>query len=356
MLAPMNLLIVSVPAGSGHTRAAQALVDTAQTTHPDMNISHINLLDYLRSPMHSAVVTAYDMAVKHTPELWGYMYEKTNSPKMYKRLEKMKRQLLKMKRADLDSYLETYKPDYILSTHFLPPMFFDHPRTGTLITDYDFHEVWLSEGKEDYFVASEKISWKLARRGISEDRIHQTGIPIDPDFFSLPNKEALRKKEDISTKERVALVLSGGQGLSHTDEIVETMFESEDLDRIIAVAGNNEALFEKLQKQRAPKHISYDVIGWTDRMHEYMGLADVVVSKPGGLTTTECLAVGTPLIAVSPIPGQEEQNAEYIVRNNLGLPAQTPDDLLYAIATIDKQQKKTEPMSSAKKILDIISS
>jgi processive 1,2-diacylglycerol beta-glucosyltransferase len=355
-----TILIISLSAGSGHVRAAQAIEATAKQSSEDTTVHHIDLIDYINLPMKRAVLSSYDVMVRQAPDLWGFVYNKTNNKNITKRLSQLNKKLQKLNAQPLHDYIEKLSPDYILATHFLPLTLIDEEllsrkniRTGVLITDYDLHELWFTGKNHDYFVATKKIKWKLERKNVPDENLHITGIPIDPVFYKKKKDSDLREEYRIKSKQKVVLVLSGGQGLIHSNELVDTLFTSTEKMTVIAIAGNNKKLEEKLKQLSVPKHIDYRVIGWTNSIDEYMRMADVIVSKPGGLTTSECIALGKKLIAVDPIPGQEEQNTEYLLENNLGGVARNQEDLLFAIEqqsrAVDRKEK-----NSANIILDKI--
>ena len=333
---------MSVSAGSGHVRAAEAVKKTAELNHPDLEVQHIDLMDYISLPMKKAVVGSYDLLVRQAPELWGYIYEKTNNPKITKKLKKLNKKLKKINAYKFNEYVSEYNPDYILYTNFLPTDMLDNTsmgeaRIGTLVTDYDLHELWVSHKSQDYFVATEKIAWKLEYRGFDRKNITVSGIPIDPKFYKQINTPA------YNAEVKEILVLSGGQGLAHSDNVVRTLFKLTKDVKVTVIAGKNKALQKKLEKLEAPENIEYSVIGWTDRIEEYMASADVIISKPGGLTTTECAVLGKWLIAVDPIPGQEEGNAQFLLERGIGDVAHNTEDLLYYVSST-KGRKHSKPL------------
>lgn len=268
----------------------------------------------------------------------------------------------KLNAQKLNEYIKKQTPDYILFTHFLPPDLIDqelfgHIPTGTLITDYDLHELWINNKESHYFVGSKKISWKLEKRGINKNKITVSGLPVDLIFYQEKNKKALLEKYNISNSKPIILVLSGGHGLGHSDKIVKALFKKKEEVTIIAIAGQNEDLYKKLQHLTPPKYIDYTVLNWTDSIDEYMRIADIIVSKPGGMTTTECSILEKYMIAVDPIPGQEEQNSRYIMEKGFGAIANNAEDLLFLIEEeLEKPHiiKKKEQVSAAEIILEQI--
>ena len=332
-----KILIVSLSAGAGHVKTAEALVKTAELKYPDLECRHIDMYNYITSSFKHAAVTSYDLLAKKTPKLWGALYEKTDGPKAVSRFNKITKQLKQINSKKLYTEIQKFKPDAIISTHFLPgDMLLNQPKKYTysapvtmLITDYDLHNFWVSEKISHYFVATEKIKSKLIQRGhANKDKVTVSGIPVNPKFYEPVDKDLLKKELELKNQPTI-LLLSGGSGLIKTDEIVKKLFSLEQNFNLVTIAGKNTKLEDKLKKITPPKNIHYQAIGWTDKMEEYIKLSDLVITKPGGLTTTECMVTGAPIIAIDPVPGQEEANAKFITENNLGWVALNHADVVH---------------------------
>ena len=332
-----KVLLISVSTGSGHVQAAKALEKTAKAKFPEMNISHIDMMDYVSLPLKKTIVNSYNILVKQLPEVWGFFYKKTNKLKISKFAQKMAGLLNTLNTGSFYNYLKTTQPDVILCTHFLPIhalstiSSLSARKISILLTDYHNHFFQTSPIINHYFVSSAKIKWRMIHMGIPEENITDSGIPIDLVFYENKQLEELKKKYQTNDEQKNILVLSGGQGLVNTDKIISTLFKSKENLRIFAIAGNNDKLKHKLEELSPPANIQLTALGWTDKIDEYIRIADIIITKPGGLTTTECIILKKPIIAISPIPGQEEYNAEYILENNFGVIARTPEDLLYYI-------------------------
>lgn len=347
-----KLLLISLSTGSGHVRAAEAIRKTAEKSFPNIEARHIDMADYISLPMKMAVLKSYDLLVKQLPELWGLLYKKTNRGSVSAQFQKLSAMMSRINASALYDEARSFQPDYILCTHFLPVQTLlqqkdgNSPKPALVMTDYDKHSFLTYPGVREYFVATERMKFKLLRGGITEEKLHVTGIPVDPVFLEKKDAASLKKKYGLKPSLPIILVLSGGQGLAKADDTVKALFESKESMQIVAVAGSNEKLKKDIERLSPPAHISLSVVGWTDAIDEYMRLADAVISKPGGMTTTECITLGKPLIAVQPIPGQEEQNAEYILEHGYGHIAHSTDDLLFYVGEELKQKKKPVKVSS----------
>lgn len=335
-----KILIISVSTGSGHVRAAEAVHKTAKIKFPEMEITHIDMMDYVSLPLKNTVLDSYNILAKQLPEIWGLFYKKTNQLKVSKLVQKMAGLLNMMNTGPFYNYIKKTQPDVILCTHFLPihalstvshlnekkPI-----KIFMLLTDYHNHFFQTWPIVNHYFVSSEKIKWRMVYMGTEEKNITASGIPVDPVFYEEKPVDKLKEKYMANDGKLNILVLSGGQGLIDTDKIISTLFKSKKDLHIFAIAGNNDKLKHKLEKLVPPPNTHLTVLGWTDKIDEYMRISDLIITKPGGLTTTECIMLQKPIIAISPIPGQEEYNAEYILENKFGVIAKAPEDLLYYI-------------------------
>ncbi len=359
-----KLLILSASTGAGHMRAAEALRQTALLRYPEVTVVHFDVMDYVSIPMRRTVLHSYDILVKRLPELWGFFYDKLNGRKSGERFKRLTKRLTKLNSTRLYQAIADFAPDEIICTHFLPAdLVLNAPKrfgigapVSVVITDYDIHALWLVPGTIHFFVGTQQMAWKIHNRGWKKEDVTVSGIPIAPAFSEDKSIETLRAKHHISSDKKTILVLSGGQGLAHTDRITRTILAANTPATVIVIAGKSKILENKLRTLRAPAGIDLRVVGWTDEMDEYMRLADVIVSKSGGLTTSECMVLGKAMIAIEPIPGQEEHNAQFILERQAGVVAHTPDDLLYYLEHPDviPTPKKQNLRPAAEIILDQI--
>ena len=357
-----KLLIVSASPGAGHVRAAEAVRKTAAQSYLNLTVKHIDFFDFLNTPMKVALAGTYDLMIKQAPELWGFVYKRTNKPNVTNRLQKITKALKNIASSEYASEIRKFDPDYILFTHMFPADMYlgliENKKLpsiphGTLITDYGLHEMWITHTHQHFFVPTEKMHWQVRERDVKNTHVICTGIPVDPIFYEKKSLPELRKQLKFSPKEHIILCLSGGQGLTHLDEVINTIKKISTPATIVAVCGTNKGLLKKLKNLSCPPHISLQPLGWVNNIDEYMRIADVVVSKLGGMTTTECVTLGIPIIGIDPIPGQEEYNTQFILENKLGHIARTKEDLLYYISHIEKPMKR--PIKkSANLILDTI--
>jgi processive 1,2-diacylglycerol beta-glucosyltransferase len=236
-----------------------------------------------------------------------------------------------------------------------------------VLTDYAPHEIWF--GSKDavdlFFVAHDRMRAEMIRRGIEPDKIHVTGIPVSARFQKDYSKDALCGALGFSPDKPTVLYFPGGEyGLSSGIKNFVNLLNLDMELQIIAITGRNKRLRTNFERLAAKAGKKTCVLGYTDRVAEFMKLADVVVAKPGGLTTTECIVSNVPMVAVSPIPGQEEQNAGYLVNSGQGLwahkdenPAELVKELLESplrIGQIKAMQKDRARPNAAEDICRIL--
>ncbi len=329
-----KVLIVSVAAGAGHVRAAEAMKKQLESDHPDWNVSHIDMLDYISLASKKLFFDSYNLIISEIPKMWGVLYNSIDVPKRRKQFDKMTNVFKKIEKNKFTKAIENFDPDYIICTHFTPPGIIGDSyknKMGIIVTDYYLHELWFYKPDCDYFVSTGKMAWKLKNYGVNDKNIHITTIPISSCFGEEKNVNKLKEKYNIDNNKKNILVLSGGHGLGNTPEIVSNLCLSQENLNIFAIAGKSEKLKRKLEKIKTPENIQLNPIGWTDSIDEYMRISDLIITKPGGLTVSEVIYLQKPIIAINPIPGQEERNIEYMLEKDYGKQAHTAADLLYYI-------------------------
>jgi processive 1,2-diacylglycerol beta-glucosyltransferase len=339
-------LIISAGVGGGHVRAADALVKWFARLHPEVIVRHVDALEYVTEAMRIAYVVPYLEMVSRLPEVWGYLYKRSQDKKIDSKTNKIRSIASKMQAAELRSLIEEFHPDHIIATHFLP---LDVLTTkggkrrwpvpvSTVITDYGVHSFWMREWVDRYFVANEECATAMVRRGFDAAKVQITGLPIDPAFADAAAANDLR--DSLSTDEGAArpqgvpsgtagaggrrlnvLLMGGGFGMGHMVKAAKHIlgWQGEDAHvrgrrvRLVAVAGRNAETHRELLELRVPFEAELEVKGFIDDVQNEMAKADVLVSKAGGLTVTEALTMGLPMFLLDPIPGQEEHNADYLL-------------------------------------------
>jgi processive 1,2-diacylglycerol beta-glucosyltransferase len=349
----MRILIATVTAGGGHLAAAAAMQEAWTALRPKDVLEKVDLIKFF-SPLHRKVhEDGYLKLVEHAPELWGMLFKKTDDPKRAQRLGKLKRVFPSASRAKFSRHLKKFKPDVVLCTHYLPLEALAElksqaarrgaarkeaaaegdgsglPLVVSIVTDFEAHALWMEECVDLYCVAAEETKARLIARGASPEKVLATGIPISARFSSTPDKKEIRKVMGLRDDMPVMLVLSGGFGMGPVAEILTALDKTCGDFQTVVVTGRNEELRRELagQDRRHPTH----VLGFASNMHELMAIADLIITKPGGLTSSEAMAMGKPLFILNPIPGQEAANSDFLLERGAAAKANRVEDLPYRI-------------------------
>jgi processive 1,2-diacylglycerol beta-glucosyltransferase len=323
-----KILLLSASAGAGHVRAAQALEKAFSELEPTLELRHLDVLEYTNKLFRHLYSKAYIELVNKMPEVPGWMYDKLDKP--WKN-ERRRLALDKLNTRPLVRLLRSYQPDFILCTHFLPAEIVSWlrakerltSRQAIVVTDFDVHAMWLVHHYEQYFVAIEEARVYLEALGIRESRITVTGIPIDPVFAKRKNKVEMRQKHNLDLERITILLSAGGFGVGSVEPLIASLKAIDRPIQVVAICGRNEELRRRLLKTTAStasdRKVLVHPVGYTQEMDEYMSASEIVVGKPGGLTTSEGLAKGLAFVVVNPIPGQEERNSDHLLEAGVAI-------------------------------------
>lgn len=333
-----NVVILSVSAGAGHVRAAQALCAAAQA-YPDVNAVHIDLMTLVPEGFKRLYADAYIKLVERLPALWGYLYDVTDKQPRNAPLARLRRGIERLNTRKLTSEISRLKPDLVICTHFLPAELLARMKrkreivapVWVQVTDFDVHAMWVHDDLDGYCVASDEVAARLAGKAVPRARIHVTGIPVMPVFAGRRERAACAQEIGIDAGKTTLLMMSGGVGLAGTDKLAERLLQLPDDFQIVALAGRNARLLHALRRIAARHPGRLTPLGYTTTIERVMAAADLAITKPGGLTVSECLALGLPMIVVSPIPGQEERNADYLLEAGAAMKANDAAGLIYRV-------------------------
>ncbi len=350
-----KIAILSVSAGAGHVRAAEALRLAAEANFPGCEAVHFDVMDLVPKLFKKLYADSYLKIIEQNPALWGYLYEKTNRDEAPERskFKRLRVAIQGMNTRKLRKTLNEFKPDYVICTHFLPAELLardiekgrDVPPCWVQVTDFDVHSLWIQKNMTGYFVACDEVRWRLVQRGIPAGKIHITGIPIMPAFGSPPPGESGLAELGADSGRPLVMLMSGGLGVGNIRELAEKLLEINDQDfQIAALAGKNQLLLESLNELAEKYPDRLYPLGFTNKVDMIMASSSLTVSKPGGLTTSECLAMGLPMIVVSPIPGQEERNADFLLENGAAFKAHDPAGVKYRVELLLKSPDMLKKM------------
>jgi processive 1,2-diacylglycerol beta-glucosyltransferase len=350
-----RLLLLSVSAGAGHVRAADAIVAAAASARPKVDATHIDVLSLVPKDFRKLYGEQYIRLVEKLPQLWSFLYAKSDRPSRDSLVGKLKRAAEKLNTRKLHAEIERLKPDVILATHFLPAELLSRrkakgaklPPLWVQVTDFDVHALWVHPHVDRYCVANDEVAFRLAERGVPADRISVTGIPVMPQFSTPLDRATCAKELGILPGKFTVLMMAGGAGVGSIDELAERLLRIPEASQLVALAGRNADLLGRLRAlaKRHPGRLF--PLGFTTTVERVMTAADLVVTKPGGLSTSECLAKHKPMLLVSPIPGQEERNADYLLESGAALKAVDGATLSFKVAGLLADPRRLTAMSTA---------
>ena len=326
----MKILIFYASYGGGHLSAAKSIEEYIKTNYPNEDTELIDCVKYVNKTIETITTAAYRGMAKKMPWAWGRIYSDSQKGPLA-HISSRSNEILAIKLLRL---LREKKPDLIISTHpfgsqmcaYLKRKGKINSKIATIMTDFAPHDQWLvgAEQTDYFFVANEKMKKYIKNKNIDESKVYVTGIPISNKFLKKHNRAKILAKLGLQDNKLNVLFFGGGEfglGKTRTVSIFESFVKYEGDVQIIAIAGKNETMKEQFTEivQEYGKQDNVKILGFTKQVPELMSISNVVVTKPGGLTTSESLASNLPMIVINPIPGQEEENAEFLENKGIAV-------------------------------------
>lgn len=373
----MNILLFYASYGSGHLSAATAIEQYIRENYPDAKTLKIDCVEYINKSINKISTSAYKSIILKTPMLWGQVYKLLKNDTILDITQFSNRFMAKK----IFTLFEDFEPDLVISCHPLggqiTSFLKSHKKTNcklaTVMTDFASHKQWLI-GKDytDYFFVSNiEMKTSLISEGIYPNKIYVSGIPISPNFYKNYDKENIYKSLNIEKNKKNIIFFGGGSlGLSSSSNIqailTSLLQATNESHQIIIISGKNQKLYNDFQKTISNTYHKSQIklIDFTTELPELLPITSFVITKPGGLTITECISTNVPIILINPIPGQEKENAQYIADNKMGIwiKATKPTSEYFQeifndtklIEEIKENQKKYSHINSTKNICDIL--
>ena len=334
-----NILIFYASYGGGHLSAANSIKQCIEQNYPEDHVEIMDCMLYVDKIFNKISTDAYVNMAKAAPWLWARMYAKAEKGA----LSKISSSSFNMMSHKLIKLFNEKKPDIVISTHPFSSQMVNHLKKkkkiddvvlATILTDFAPHEQWIvgHENTNYFFVAHNKMKQNLIDYGVDESKIYATGIPLSNRFLLNFDREKIKSDFGLDQRKRTILFFAGGEyglGKDRTIAILKSFIDnSKDAYQIVAISGKNEKMKEKFEELVDEYNASsfVKVLGYTKMVPELMSISDLVVTKPGGLTVTESLASGLPLLVINPIPGQEEENAEFLENSEVAVWLRKDDD------------------------------
>ena len=360
-----RVLILSASAGAGHVKAGEALEQAFLESGVARDVRHVDALQYTSPMVRSIYSKGYINMVNRAPTVLGILYDTADKP-----WKDESRRLMfdRLNTLPLVRLLKKYAPDLVVCTHFLPAEIISwllckrkiYTRHSIVVTDFDMHAMWLCRHYDDYFVALDETRAHMEKLGIPGDRVSVSGIPINPVFAEKKDKAEMRVKYGLDPALPTILLSAGGFGVGPVEEILSSLDHMEHRAQVVALCGRNAKLKTRLEEFQTNK-IIIKPVAHTNAMDEYMSASDILLGKPGGLTSSEALAKGLVFVVVNPIPGQEERNSDHLLEqgvaircNNLPALSFKLDRLLDDPAKFEQMRLNSARMGNPEAAKDIV--
>ncbi len=350
----MRVLIPTVTAGAGHLQAAAALEEAWRALRPEDDVRLLDVLDYTPRWYRKIYVKGYLKLIEHAPDLYAMMFKKTDNPERIKELTKFRRRSSRVMASRFVKELLAFQPEVLLCPHYLPLEIlggvlmkrsarakFD-PHIVCIVTDFEAHALWMEPCVNLFCVAAPGTKARLVARGTADDAVVVTGIPIASKFSTRVDAAAMRAQLKFAADVPTLLVLGGGFGMGPVREILGELNKIQRPLQVIVVCGKNEKLRQQVAATQS-RHAT-QVLGFATNMQELMTVSDLILTKPGGLTTSEALAMGKPLFILNPIPGQEAANSDFLLEQGAAVKANCLEDLPFKVTSL-LESKKLAQMS-----------
>lgn len=394
----MRIIILSASTGGGHMRAANAIKNYINQKYENSIVKVVDALEYISSILNKTVTEGYMHIAKHTPGVYRVMYNSSNH-KIVTQLISGINSLISKKLVPL---LNDFKPDIVITTHpFSTEMASKLKALGRInvpilciMTDYAPHRTWISDNVDSYIVSNDLMIEPMVKMGVKKEKIYPFGIPIEDAFYTPRDKNIILKEMGLDPKLPTILIMAGSFGVENILGIYKEILQLQDELQVIVITGRNQALYDAIEgvvygrdedfsefflkhryirKLKVFKYASKEylkrrssfkrdtkilrkketrIIYFTNEVDKYMQVADIIITKPGGLTITEALACNLPMAIFDAIPGQEEENANFLVSNNMAVRLNVGKSGVSVIKNLLNNRNKLEFMKDSCKVFN----
>jgi len=338
--------------GGGHRSAATAIVRAVDHLGKDKYSQEMVDVFAACSGFLNLFARLYAPVIKYSPKLWGQLYYWLDDGKKLEQLEKISRPFIleEMKKLLLEK-----RPDIVVSVHpmvnhltvkAIKELELKIPFVIVITDPVTLHRAWIAPEADGAIVATPEAKELAVSYGMPESKIKVIGMPIDPKFFLADKeKQAARRKAKLSPKRFTILLMGGGEGGGGMREIIAEFGRTGFDGQIIVITGRNKALETRLKKEAKKFGFPLRVFGFTNQVYELMSESDLIITKAGPGTIAEALAMNLPIIITSWLPGQEEGNVEFVVRENVGRVSRDP----HRVVELVKELRETDEFEELKK-------
>lgn len=348
--------------GGGHLSAAKSIKAHLNKNYPDVEVEIVDCIEYINKYLNKVSTEAYKELAKKAPWLWKQVYKDSKNG-FLAHISTTTNRLISFK---LNSLIQEFQPDLIISTHpfssqmcaVLKKKNKINCKLATIMTDYHIHPQWLVlyQYMDYFFVSNEQMKADMISEGINDQTIYVTGIPVSERFLEKKNKSEIFKFFNLDEEKHTILFFAGGEfglGRNTTFMVLKAIIRLFPNIQVVAISGKNKKMNKKFKElvENTSSQDRIKILEYTDKVPELMSICSLVITKPGGLTVTEALDSNLPLILINPIPGQEEENAQFLIENNVGVLIKKEDNIARALKNLYRNQEKLNQMRENTKLI-----
>ncbi|MBK8446033.1 MAG: galactosyldiacylglycerol synthase [Micropruina sp.] len=348
---PLRILILAAGVGAGHNQAGGA-IDLALARVPEAGeIKRIDILETTNELFAKLYDDAYFTLVSEVPWVVGWGYDSQDAPF---NLPPLVRWWDQLNTTDLVRNIRSFDPDLVICTHYLPArlvaLMLSRRQLRTSLslvtTDYDFQGLWLTSPFNHFFVARDEAREYMISLGVPGDRVRVSGIPVRPGLDDPVDAAAVRERFQLDPEQPTVLISAGASGGSYTLNIVRQVLRCEQRFQAVVVCGRNEDLRREVSDLVGHRDDRFRVLGYTTEMADLMRVATLFVGKPGGLSSSECMAAGLPMVIINPIPGQEVRNADFLLEEGAAIRCNYASTVGYKLDQLLANPDRIETMAA----------
>lgn len=358
----MKVLVFYASYGGGHLNAAKSIENYILNNYKETDVELIDCMKYVNKTIEKITTTAYKEMAKKMPWAWGRIYSDSQKGPLA-HISSRSNKIMAIKLLKL---LREKNPDLIISTHpfasqmcsYLKKHNKINCKIASIMTDFAPHDQWLVGKKciDYFFVAHNKMKEDLIKKKVPAEKIFATGIPLSNKFLLNFDRTEILKQFGLKENKKTILFFGGGEfglGKTKTLKVLSSLLNDFDNIQIVAISGKNVKMKNKFQELADNSSMSEDIkiMEYTNNVPELMSVSDLVVTKPGGLTTSESLASGLPIIVINPIPGQEFQNAEFLEEKGVGIWIKSSTNINETLHSLLNNPEKFKQMKVNAKLL-----
>ncbi|MDD3223452.1 MAG: glycosyltransferase [Clostridium sp.] len=320
----MRALILSVSVGGGHMHASAALKNYILKFQPNSEIKILDTIKYINPLLDKLIIGSYLKSIQINPSIFGKLYKYTERDDG---ITSVTNKFIEIISNKILPVINDYKPDIIICTHPFPTEMasilkgkgkIDVPIL-CILTDYSPHNSWLHPNVDAYIVSNSDMKSEMINRGIDKNSIFDFGIPVDSNFFKKYDRSEILSSIGLEADKKTIMIMGGSLGIGKIAYVYSQISKSTSNIQVIVISGNNKKLYSKLMEIKKSSNTPTCILGFTDNVDKYMQCSDLLITKPGGLTITEALICKIPIATISPIPGPEKKNEEFLLKHNLAI-------------------------------------